>query len=117
MFIVCCLLSSFRLIRNSLHSSSSDDVARLSNQRFSTLKNELPARGVIGYIGESNDSAIPDYYLMQYALVPLVVDRSTNHEIIVGNFPSTRLPQFPPTFQVVKDFGNGVVLLTNKDVH
>lgn len=117
MFIVCCLLSSFRLTRNTLHSSSSDDVARLSKQRFSALKNDLPSRGVVGYIGESNDSATPDYYLTQYALVPLVVDRSTNHSLIVGNFPSTRLPQFPPTFQILKDLGNGVVLLTNKDVH
>ena len=116
-FIVCCLLSSFSLVRNSLHSSPSDDVARLSAQRFAALRDELPSRGVIGYIGDSGDSATPDYYLTQYALAPVVVDRSTDHKLIVGNFPSTRPPQLPSALQVVKDFGNGVVLLINKDVH
>jgi|SRR5579872_269689 len=116
-FIVCCVLSSFRLVQQSLHSGSSDDVATLSNQRFAALRNELPSRGVIGYIGESNDSATPDYYLTQYALAPMVVNRSINHTLIVGNFPRTRLPQFPSGLEVVKDFGNGVVLLTNKDIH
>lgn len=116
-FIVCCLLSSFRLVHNSLHASSPDDVARLSDQRFAALRDALPSRGVIGYLGESNDSATPNYYLTQYALAPVIVDRSTNHKLIVGNFLSTRPPRLPSALQVVKDFGNGVVLLINKDVH
>lgn len=114
-FIVCCLLSSFRLVINSLHSGSSD-AAKLSDQRFAALKKELPTRGVVGYLGDSGDSATADYYSTQYALAPLIVDRSTNHELIVGNFRGARQSQLPSTLQVVKDFGNGVVLLTNKDV-
>ncbi len=117
-FLVCSVLSSFRLIHNSMRpnlSRTANDVAQLSDQRFAALKNELPARAVVGYMGESNDSATPDYYLTQYSLAPLVVDRSTNHELIVANFPGRSLPQFPPALEVVKDFGNGVLLLTNKD--
>jgi hypothetical protein len=117
LFIVCCLLSSFRLVHNSLNSGSSDHVTKLSDERFAALKSELPPRGVVGYMGDSGDSATSDYYLTQYALAPVIVDRSTNHELVVGNFPNGRLPQFPSTLEVAKDFGNGVVLLTNKDVH
>ncbi len=32
-------------------------------------------------------AALGDYYLAQYALAPLVVDHSTNHALVVGNFP------------------------------
>lgn len=117
LFIVCCLLSSFRLVHNSLKSGSSDYVTKLSDKRFAALKSYMPARGVVGYIGVSGESATSDYYLTQYALAPLVVDRSTSHELVVGNFPNGRLPQFPSQLEVAKDFGNGVVLLTNKDVH
>lgn len=117
LFLVCCLLSSFRLVHSSLNSGSFDHVTKLSDERFAALKTELPPRGVVGYLGDSGESATSDYYLTQYALAPLVVDRSTNHELVVGNFPNGRLPQFPSRLEVAKDFGNGVVLLTNKDVH
>jgi hypothetical protein len=117
LFIVSCLYSSFRLVHNSLHPASPDNVAKLSDERFAALKGALRSRGVVGYVGDSGESATSDYYLTQYALAPLIVDRSTDHELVVGNFPNGRLPQFPSTLQVEKDFGNGVVLLTNKDVH
>ena len=75
-FLVCCVLSSFRLIHNSMQPNlfrTANDVAHLSDQRFAAVKNELPARAVVGYMGESNDSATPDYDLTQYSLAPLVV--------------------------------------------
>jgi len=113
-FIGCCLLSSARLVRDASHHQT-DHVAKLSDQRFAALKAELPARGVVGYLGEPGDCLAPDYYLTQYALAPLVIDPSPNHPLVVGNFPSTHLPEFSTDFRVVKDFGNGVVLLRHEE--
>jgi hypothetical protein len=94
---------------------SQDDIARRSDQRFAAIKPYLPSRGVIGYIGETGNSAIPDYYLAQYALAPLVIDRSLNHPVVVGNFPSLPPDIASGHVKVVQDFGNGVLLLSNED--
>lgn len=116
LFVLCCLLSTIRVVRDAssaLHTI--DDVSIRSDQRFSALKARLPAHGVIGYIGETGDSATPDYYLTQYALAPLVVDASPHHAIVIGNFPSSQPSHIPQGLQVVADFGNGVMLFANKD--
>ncbi|MBZ5685821.1 MAG: hypothetical protein LAP86_12385 [Acidobacteriia bacterium] len=79
------------------------------------MKTRLPATGVIGYIGESGNSSTPDHYLTQYALAPLVVDRSTHHAIVIGNFPLSPPSNLPPNLRLVKDFGSGVLLLAGED--
>jgi hypothetical protein len=112
------MLSSARIVwdapRPGRLAGSANDVERRSDQRFAALKAALPKRGVIGYVGEPGTAALADYYLAQYALAPLVVDHSPNHPIVIGNFPSS--PAWPPSenLQLVKDFGNGVLLLANK---
>jgi hypothetical protein len=115
-FLAACLLSSLHLVLHTPKPSElhQDDVAKRSDQRFSALRAELPAHGVIGYIGESAGTAIPDYYLAQYALAPLVLDHSINHKLVVGNF--TTASKLPRELALVKNFGNGVLLLENKDV-
>ena len=116
LFILCCLLSSFRLIRNAPNPTEiHPDVARRSEQRFAPLKTQLPTRGVVGYLGESGNSGTEDYYLAQYSLAPLVVERSLHHPLVVGSFPNSQ-PVLPENLQPVRDFGNGVLLLANKDV-
>jgi hypothetical protein len=79
------------------------------------VKTRLPANGVVGYIGESGNSSTPDYYLTQYALAPLVVDRSTHHAIVIGNFPLSPPSNLPPNLRLVEDFGSGVLLLSGED--
>jgi hypothetical protein len=116
LFNFCCLLSSFRLIRNAPNPADiHPDVAQRSEQRFASLRRQLPARGVVGYIGESGNSGTEDYYLAQYELAPLVVERSPNHSLVVGSFPNSQTV-LPENLQLVRDFGNGVLLLANKDV-
>ena len=115
-FIVGCLLSSARLIHNapSVHKRATDLVTQRSDLRFAALRTALPARGAVGYIGESSDS-VAYYYLAQYALAPLVLDRSLNHELVVGNFPFSS-PRFSTEdLQLVRDFGDGVLLFQRKD--
>ena len=111
-FALGCLMSSARLVLEAPRGHISDDVALRSDLRFAEIKEALPARGVVGYFGSPGDS-IDYYYLAQYALAPLVVDRSLNHPLIVGNFPSSP-PQLPANVEVLRDFGGGVLLLANK---
>jgi len=78
----------------------------------------LPSRGVIGYIGEPGTAGLADYYLTQYALAPLVLDRSSKHPIVVGNFPGS-LPSAASFngLHLERDFGNGVLLFTTEDAN
>ena len=113
--VVTCLLSSGRMLVHSPRTS--EDAAeneRRSGQRFLALREVLPKHGVIGYIGQSQDS-VGHYYLAQYALAPLVVDFSPNHPRVVGNFPNTPPQTLPPNLKVLRDFGDGVLLLANED--
>jgi len=121
-FILCCMLSTARVVWDTPKPSSRPDstqgVGRRSDQRFAALKAWLPERGVIGYIGEPGVAAVGDYYLAQYALAPLVIDHSPNHRLVVGNFPSSQTPRSPSeNLQLVKDFGDGVLLLATKDAN
>lgn len=115
-FTVCCLMSTIRILREAPNPThiTPDDVSKQSDQRFAAVKARLPATGVIGYIGESGDSSIPGYYLTQYALAPLVVERSTHHAIVIGNFPLSPPSNLPPNLRLVEDFGGGVLLLAGE---
>jgi hypothetical protein len=117
LFTLCCLLSTIRILREAPNPAllTPDDISKRSDQRFAAVKTRLPASGVIGYIGECGNSSTPDYYLTQYALVPLVVDRSTHHAIVIGNFPLSPPSDLPPNLRLVEDFGNGVLLLAGED--
>ena len=117
LFTLCCLLSTVRILRQAPDPAhvSPDDISKQSDQRFAAVKARLPAIGVIGYAGESGNSSIPDYYLTQYSLAPLVVDRSTNHAIVIGNFPLSPPSDLPPNLRLIEDYGNGVLLLAGED--
>ena len=119
-FALCCLLSTARLVidaptLSSLKTSNSE-IASRSDRRFSALKAALPERGVVGYIGEPGTPALADYYLTQYALAPLVIDHSSNHALVVGNFPAAPALNAPlDDLRLVKDFGDGVLLFARED--
>ena len=117
LFTICCLLSTIRILREAPNPAhiTRDDVSKKSDERFAAVKTRLPASGVIGYIGESGNSSTPDYYLTQYALAPLVVDRSSHHAIVIGNFPLSRPSDLPPNLRLVEDCGSGVLLLAGED--
>ena len=113
------MLSTARVVwdtpRPNSRPDSENDIGRRSDQRFAAIKESLPERGVIGYVGEPGAAAMGDYYLAQYALAPLVVDHSPNHPLIVGNVPTAQPPQpAPENLKLMKDFGDGVLLFGNK---
>ena len=118
-FILCCFLSTVRVVRDA-HTPTrlpTDDIATRSDQRFAALRAALPPRGVVGYVGASGNDGVRDYYLTQYALAPLVVDHSSNHSLVIANFPNSPQPRsvLSDRLQLVRDFGDGVLLLTNQD--
>jgi hypothetical protein len=114
-FVLCCVLSTVRVLIDAPTGLHSADPATSADQRFAALRAALPPQGVVGYVGESGNPAVADYYLAQYALTPLVVDHSSNHPLVVGNFPLSPLSPPSGNLQLVKDFGNGVLLFANKD--
>lgn len=102
---------------------ASDEISSYE-RRFVNLRAALPARGVVGYVGDPDpEGGTPDqreansllhfkrYLLAQYALAPLVLIESTEPEVVVGNFDPGSRPSLPTGFQIERDFGNGLVLL------
>ena len=116
-FVFCCLLSSARLVIKAPipGRSTPDEIAQRSDLRFASLKAVLPQRGVIGYVGDAGESGVAPYYLAQYALAPLVLDRSPNHPLVVGNFPLSPSAAPVEKLRLVKDFGDGVLLCAGED--
>ena len=114
-FVVGCLVSSARLIVDTpgLAQGRADNTQRMG-QRFVALRTALPAHGVIGYVSQDKPG-VEQYYLAQYALAPLVVDHSRNHSIVVGDFPTSKPTELPGNLELVRDFGDGVLLFANKD--
>jgi hypothetical protein len=82
-------------------------------RRYDAMRPFLPKRGVVGYLSDRMEPN-EEFKLTQYTLVPLRVDLSPNHPIVVGNFFDSRVG---PTLAhrhglaIVRDFGNGLLLL------
>lgn len=121
LFASCCLLSSARLVLQAPRprdvEASAEKIPRQSDLRFAELKKNLPARGMVGYWGDPSltPPAVGAYYLTQYALAPLVVERSLKHSLVVGNFPDSAPPPFPTNLRLIRDFGDGVLLFASED--
>ncbi len=100
------------------------DRITLYEKRFDDLKKILPSHGVVGYIsdkqieGTNGDvGALSDYYLAQYALSPVIVIKSPEPSLVVGNFRvngTTLNISINRNLILVKDFGNGVMLFRNQ---
>ena len=96
------------------------DNISLYDKRFDGLRKILPSHGIVGYISDrpitdyskmADAALIAQYYLVQYAVAPVLVDDSIERKLVIGNFhqPNVSLPK-EKKFTVLKDFGNGVVL-------
>jgi hypothetical protein len=98
---------------------SKPESAFLSKNGFSELLKDmrpsLPTRGVVGYIdgGNGAPAELQDYYLAQYALAPLVVARSSQEPVVIGNFSRTNAKP-PDDLVKIVDLGHGVGLFQNK---
>ncbi len=101
-----------------LFSPSSVDAITLYLQRFEELRKALPSHGVVGYVSdEVGDEGTWSYHQSQYALSPIIVDRTPERETVVGNFRDPNAAQeilLENNLTVVRDFGSGVLLLTRR---
>lgn len=127
--ILFALISSWNLLKAEYKFDpkliSRDNISLYLN-RFEGLRQILPSRGTVGYISDkavtdynrmADASFIAQYYLVQYAVAPVAVDNSTDHDLVIGNFHQStaniKLPE-GKEFTVIEDFGNGVVLFETK---
>jgi hypothetical protein len=108
------LLSSEQLLRLASQPPSPDGD-NLYLTRFAGVKSAVPQRGVICYMPSPDGSfgTKKHYFLAQYALSPLVLRTATDCDTLVADFPAGLAPDsvLRRQFVVLKDFGNGVLLL------
>jgi hypothetical protein len=97
------------------------DPGTLNETRFAQLKKKLPSTGVIGYVADDRDIdksvAWRRYAMTQYALAPLIVERTTDHELVLGVFKDVNaMPArvAGTDLLVIEEFGEGVVLFKKK---
>jgi hypothetical protein len=99
-----------------------DEVSR-HEARLQALKQVLPRHGLVGYVSdeppETRDAAsaaarqaFKRYLLTQYALVPIVLSRGPDGDLVVGDFTPSAPDGVaaPPGFVMAQDFCEGVVL-------
>ncbi len=83
------------------------------DQRFEPLRNALPKRSV-GYVTDVTDEVESQKRLMlaQFSLAPAILVLGSKHTPIVADFSNpTSTLVIDPDLTVVRDFGNGVMLL------
>lgn len=66
-----------------------DDISVLE-KRYSALKKAIPPYATVGYVPVNNiiydENDILHYFVMKYALAPVLVDQKKQYEYIIGNF-------------------------------
>jgi len=80
-----------RLIASgSIFSSINLDDISVLEKRYSALKKALPPYATVGYIPIINnicdENDVLHYFVMRYALAPVLVDQKQQYEYIIGNF-------------------------------
>jgi hypothetical protein len=88
-------------------------------ERFSVLRRNLPARGMVGYLSDTvgEMESARAYYLTQYYVAPVVVARDPAHEFVIANFASPlsiAAAAAAHDLTVARDFSNGVALLRRR---
>lgn len=110
------IIPAYIKTRVSTHISPSQ--ISLYGKRFVALRKALPARGVVGYISDADESeATWEYYQTQYFLTPVLLEQTSDHEFVVGNFhhPVVNADWLAShDLVLLQDFGDGVMLFSNK---
>lgn len=116
-----CLSQNVALLARSIlgfvHGDHRDPVTAFEN-RFTNLHHTVVHTRRVGYVTDipQDQPALwfQGYFLTQYTLSPTIVDNSTTHSLIIGNysdasaFREARLP-------LLVDYGHGVVLLSGNE--
>ncbi|MBD2093804.1 hypothetical protein H6F90_01375 [Trichocoleus sp. FACHB-591] len=101
------------------------DLITQHDKRYHEIRKALPQNTTVGYISSLSDPKnilsvdditheVQEYYLAQYALSPVVLERGKDYSFVVGNFyrPDIKI-ETDKNLTIIKDYGNGVLLLKN----
>ena len=108
--------------RSHVLTMSAPDAVTHHERRLAGLRKRLPARGVVGYVTDAVDAggsneAWRRFATTQYSLAPLILERTTEHELVLGDFkdPGTIATVVAGNdLLLVEDFGDGVVLFRRR---
>jgi hypothetical protein len=106
-----------RAVRMVRESPPSDPVA-IAEHRLAGIRSALGGVQRAGYVtdipGDSigTDAAATErYFLTQYVLAPVVLERGTMEELVVGNFAADTLPGCYTHLRVIGRYDRGLLLL------
>jgi hypothetical protein len=104
--------------RNHVLTKTAPDPVTLHEKRLARLRQRLPPRGVVGYVTDAAGAeAWRRFATTQYSLSPLIVERTTGGELVLGDFkdPGT-MPAVADGYCLlpVEDFGEGLVLFRQR---
>ncbi|MGH9662524.1 MAG: hypothetical protein ACRD96_28505 [Bryobacteraceae bacterium] len=111
---LCALASAVSLMRDA---GARPDTVTLYEDRFASLRRELPAGRPAGYVTDlppNENAAWTELRLVQYAVAPVVVVNRIEPGIVIGNFHTAegmRQSIANHGLAVLKDLGKGVVML------
>lgn len=108
------LLDAIKIDRKTFDDSSPTSTYA---RRFEAVRKELPPKGRAGYITDmAKDPGDLEFQLTQYALSPLVLEKSKTPRYIVGNMVKAPTAEFLDAqgLMMVKDYGSGVILFEKK---
>jgi hypothetical protein len=114
--LVCAALAANLARLNDLWELPAANVGEMTqhDQRFEPLRNALPKR-LMGYVTDVTDEVESQKRMMlaQFALAPAILVMGSEYTPIVGDFskPASMGPRIDPDLTVIRDFGNGVMLL------
>ena len=103
-------------------SAGSDSITEFE-RRIAPLSVAVRGHNMVGYLsrsgaGELDAAEAADFYLTQYALVPVIVVNDSHQPLVVGNAtldPYQPHPGVPAHLVVLRHFGQGLVLLQSTD--
>ena len=93
-----------------------DELARFE-ARLEAIRGDLPRYGVVGYVTDTPNNINLELVWTRYYLTPLVVIPYSQQHLVIGNFhkcPSSEMLS-ERRFALVKDYGNGLMLLMNQE--
>jgi hypothetical protein len=108
------LLDAVKIDRKTFDDSSPTSTYA---RRFQKIREDLPAKGRVGYLTDmKQDPGDLEFQLTQYALSPLILEKSGTTQFVVGNMLKAPEAEFLNSKGLVqlRDYGAGVFLFARK---
>jgi len=99
---------------NNLKESTSAEINKREIE-YERIRRSIPAFSKVGFIGDKSNKGDYDrsLYLAQYALLPIIIERSPQYDLVIGYFPGGKPgPDFLEKYRLspVQQFSYGMYL-------